>query len=169
METIKHELIDQSTEELHNLEEGELRKMVYQMSEEQPDLMSYLLTIGEQELSSEDQEVLLFLGLNVWNTFRKCQTLPFIGDQVIHQKNEANAALIDELEQNKEQGFTQLARSLIDDHNQEPMLEYIVQAIVEEDMEEEEPLVNEENRDLLFLTLKTLVESISSADKSQPA
>ncbi len=169
METVKHELIDESIEELHNLGEGELRNMVYQMSEEQPDLMSYLLTVGEQELSAEDQEVLLFLGLNVWNAFKKYQTLPFIPDQKIHQKKHENAALIDELEHNKEHGFTQLARSLIADHTQEPLLEYIVQAIVEEDIEEEEPLVSEENRDLLFLTLKTFVESIASADQGLPA
>lgn len=169
METVKHELIDESTEELHNLGEGALKDMVYQMSEEQPDLMSYLLTVGEQELSAEDQEVLLFLGLNVWNAFKKYQTLPFVPDKKIHKKNEENEALIDKLEHNKEQGFTQLARSIIDDHSQEPLLEYIVQAIVEEDMEEEEPLVSEENRDLLFLTLKTFVESIGSADQGQPA
>ena len=50
METISHELIEESTDELHDLEEGALKQLVYQLSEEQPDLMSYLLTVGEREL-----------------------------------------------------------------------------------------------------------------------
>ena len=168
METISHELIEESTDELHDLEEGALKQLVYQLSEEQPDLMSYLLTVGERELSSEEQEVLLFLGLNIWNAARKATTLPFIGDQTIHTKQKANEALIDYLEQNADQGFVQAAQAVITGHAQTPLLGYIVHAIAEEDMEEEEPLVNEDNRDLIFLTLKTLVESIAATNETDP-
>lgn len=160
METISDDIIDESTEELHNLEAEELRKMVYKMSEEQPDLLNYLLTVGQEELSNEEQEVLLFLGVNIWNAFKKIKEPSFVSDKVIHEKNTHNEALIETLENNAHEGFTKAANDLIGDHPQAPLLGYVINAIVEEDMEEEEPLVNEENKDLVFLTLKTYIESI---------
>lgn len=167
METVTNEVIDQSTEELHDLQEGELKNMVYKLSEEQPDLMSYLLTVGERQMNTEEQEVLLFLGLNIWNAFSKCKTLPFVSDAIIHEQRQINADLIEYLEKHADQGFTQIATSLIAEHNQEPLLEYVIQAIAEEEMEEEEPLVSEENRALLFSTLKAFVESIAKSDQSE--
>lgn len=161
MNTISSDLIDESTEELHNLDEGELRNMVYQMSEQQPDLLSYLLTVGEEELSNEEQEVLLFLGLNIWNAFNKVQSLPFISDNVITERNNQNEGLIENLERDEE-GFTRAAHKVVANHSQSSLMQYVIHAIVEEDMEEEEPLVNEENKDLVFLTLKTYIESIDS-------
>ena len=160
METVSDDVIDASTEELHNLSDEELRNMVYQMSEEQPDLLSYLLTVGQEELSNEEQEVLLFLGVNIWNAFKKVKELPFIADKVINEKNSQNETLIETLESGAQEGFTQTATHLIEDHSQAPLLEYVIHAIIEEDMEEEDPLIAEENKDLVVLTLKADVESI---------
>lgn len=160
MATVSDEIIDQSTEELHNLEDEELKSMIYKMSEEQPALLSFLLSMGEDELSNEEQEVMLFLGVNIWNAFKKVKPLPQISDEVIEKADKKNEEMINYLEGESEEGFTEAATNLVEDHQQYPLLQYVLNAIMEEDMEEEEPLVSEENKGLMFLTLKTYIESI---------
>ena len=160
MVTVTDEVIDESTEELHDLEDEELRNMVYKMSEEQPGLLSFLLSIGEDELSNEEQEVLLFLGVNIWNAFKKVKPLPQISEEVIDKTDKKNEEMIDYLEGEHEEGFTEAAEQLIENHSQSALMRYVVSSIMEEDMEDEEPLVSEENKGLIFLVLKTYIESI---------
>ncbi len=164
MTTVSDEVIDKSTDELHNLEDEELRNMVYKMSEEQPNLLSFLLSMGEDELTNEEQEVLLFLGVNVWNAFKKVKPLPQIPDEEIEKADKKNEDLLKYLEKEGEEGLTENAESMIDGHNQAPLLHYVINAIMEEDMEEEEPLVSEENKGLIFLTMKSYIESIDGKE-----
>lgn len=160
MTVVSDEIIDQSTEELHNLEDDGLKQMVYQMSEEQPNLLGFLLSIGEEELNNEEQEVLLFLGVNVWNAFKKVKPLPQIPDEEIDKADKNNEDMLNYLEKEGEKGLSENAESLVDGHNQAQLLRYVINAIMEEDMEEEEPLVSEENKGLIFLTMKSYIESI---------
>ncbi len=164
MATVSDEIIDQSTEELHNLEDEELRNMVYQMSEEQPNLLGFLLSMGEDELNNEEQEILLFLGVNVWNAFKKVKPLPQIPDEEIEKADKNNETMLNYLEKEGEEGLTENAEALVNGHNQAPLLKYVINAIIEEDMEEEEPLVSEENKGLIFLTMKSYIESIDGLD-----
>ena len=160
MTVVSDEIIDQSTEELHNLEDDGLKQMIYQMSEEQPNLLGFLLSIGEDELSNEEQEVLLFLGVNVWNAFKKVKPLPQIPDEEIEKADKKNEEMLTYLEKEGEEGIAENAESMINGHQQAPLLKYVISAIMEEDMEEEEPLVSEENKGLMFLTMKSYIESI---------
>lgn len=169
MEFVSDEVIDQSTEELHSLDENQLQDLINTMSAEQPYLLSYLMGVENDALDNDEREVLLFMGVNIWNAVKKVQpdSLPKITSESIDEAEDHNQKMLEYFMEESDEGFIQNVYNLMESYAQSPLLTYVVTAIMEEENEEEEPLISEENKGLLFFLLKTFIDSMDESYKEK--
>ncbi len=65
--TITDESLDLAIEQLEDMEEGKLEKLFNRMAEQQPNIMGFVLGLGEGLKNEEAEEDLLFLVMIVWH------------------------------------------------------------------------------------------------------
>jgi len=63
---ITNESIDLSIEQLESMEDGKLEKLFNRMAEQQPNIMGFVLGLGEGLKNEEAEEDLLYLVMIVW-------------------------------------------------------------------------------------------------------
>ena len=65
--TITDESLDLAIEQLEDMEDGKLEKLFDRMAEQQPNIMGFVLGLGEGLKNEEAEEDLLFLVMIVWH------------------------------------------------------------------------------------------------------
>ena len=158
MTTVTEEAIQQSTEEINNLEEAGLQAMLKQMHEEQPNLLGYLFSFGENDLNDKEHEVLMYLGVNTWNAYKKVESLPLITEETINKVHETNEKSLEDLEQASDEAFTQEAMGMIENTPQPYLMQYMTILI----MEDEEGVISQDAQGVMFLIMKSFIDAIEA-------
>ena len=161
MNTISAEAVEQTRDWLDGLEdEAQMEGLVEAIAEEQPFLFTYLLAMGEGDFNEDEQEVLLYLGVAVWQMMKRSgATLEQVSESHLDRLEQQNMQLLEDLSSDSETGFLQVARNLTVDHEQPELLSFVVEAVFEEEAE----LVRPHNQGIMVIFLKIVIDCLDEA------
>ncbi|MEM6346466.1 MAG: hypothetical protein AAF927_21430 [Bacteroidota bacterium] len=141
-------------------EEAEIAEIIASFGEAQPVLFTYLMTMGESDFDGEESELMLFLGLIIWQTYQRAGIeIAEIDEQHLEEIKSQNAKMIEFLAEESEEGFAQIARDLMTESSQAGLLEFLVQII----FEEEADIIKSSNQGVMFIFVKVVIDAIESS------
>lgn len=169
--------IENASEKITILPEEELGKMMERFINQQPYLSTYLMALGENELSEYELEYMFFVALNVWHACEiagcKCKT---VEEDVIFEIEERNIKMLEYFDEESDTEFSDDVLNLINHHPQSALLEYVTMLIMddeesEEEMEDddidEEQEISEEGKGVMFVIMKTFIECLDYEPKNR--
>ena len=157
MKTISSEIVEKTWRKIGKMSVLEIPKMAYRMREEQPVILAYLLTAGTDILNQDERELLLYLGMVVWQMMSQgSRPLVKITEDVVDEMERSNMKVVEYLKNEPETGFIKVTKEMIENYPQPEVLKYIVEALMEE--QEEGCVIRNENKGMMMLYLKTVID-----------
>lgn len=171
--------IDAIFEDTAVMDEAALQEQLERFSEQQPALLSYLMTTGETVLDENERELLLFLGMVVWRCFEKDVEGELSGE-AIADAEAGNDRLLEALVSASIDHQGDEIEAFLDDYPQDHLLALIEDLVLfaesdkdgdgsEDGNEEDDPAedpIRDENRPWLFVFLKTVIDALNHARSS---
>lgn len=154
---ISEKIIDRITKALDSEENG-YDQAIADMQAKQPILFSYLLSESFKLLIEEESEYLLYLALVIWKAVdAEVTDLPLLDSEKIEEIEEKNWTLLNETKARK---FNEKLDVFFDKYPQEDLLAFVEDALVDDEDEEENAFVTKEGKELLFIGLKTTIDTL---------
>jgi len=135
MKQVSLDTIDKTIDWLESLEdEVEMEKMIDTFGEKQPLLLTYLMSMGEDDLNEEERELLLYLGTFFWKAFQLEGLTPeeVTEDRLEELRNE-NLTLLEAAESGKGKDFDRVWQESIENYEQAELLGYLVETLEDEE------------------------------------
>jgi len=165
MQRIDNEIIERTWESMNYLTLDESMVLVNQMTKEHPLIVAYLMTAGDELLSREERELLIYLGMVVWKIMTKLSgPLPPVTNEILEDAEDRNIQMLEYLEGEPEEEFLNTVGILIENYNQSEILRYVVEAIIEED--DDAVYISDQAKGIMLLCIKTVIDSF---DKTEAA
>ena len=153
---VSENIIDQIAISLSASEE-QYTLAVSELKDQQPIILSYILSENFNLLTQKEKDYLLYLTLVIWKAIQQVQaTGDLIPTEQIDETEEANWAL---LNSSKARRFKERLDAFFDNTSQEDLLAFVEDSLVEE---EEEAFLTKEGKELLFIGLKTIIDCLVS-------
>lgn len=165
MKPIPAESIESRQTRISNLSEEALEELIDQASEEQPFMLAYLMSAGEAEFNDSEQELLLYIGVVVWQIMR-AEGVPLreISEENLETAEETNRQLIEYLEGEPEHEVLETVETVIGSYNQDDLLRFVIESIMDEEDEaydNTEP-VRDSMKGMLIFYLKILIDCLDA-------
>ena len=161
MKFVSEEVIDRVIEQLEGYADEEYEKRMEAFAEAQPVVVAWLFSDQFDLLSEDEKGYLQYLALITWSANQEVNgALGAVSEDEIGQAEEANYAL---LESSKAQDFRDRLNEFFEGSDQEDLLAFAEEAVLEEE-DEAEALVSKEGREPIFIALKTLVDVLTAAE-----
>ena len=140
--------------------EEALLEKIDQLGDSNALLLAYLSEIGEESLSEDGQELLLFLGVFVHEIYqKKAQDLAItLGISRLEETQQANEELLELLGEQPDQ-FERSVSLLLEFHESRILLDFLGEVLFEEEATEE---ISEESLWEIWIYLKILVEALNA-------
>ena len=162
MKFISERLIEQAAE-LLDVSEESYEQTVGEIEQEQPVLLSYFFTENFQVFTQNEKEYLFYLMLVIWKAAGLSgENIPTITEQQLSEAEDYNW---EQLQRAKGKGFHERLNVLFDNYPQEDLLAFAEDALAEEEEDEEEgmPLVTQEGREAIFISLKSAIDCLTGS------
>jgi hypothetical protein len=157
MEPIPANIVEETWKRIASLSPCRAPGLIKRMGKEQPVVLAYLLAVDHDLLNDDERQLLLYLGVVVWQIMSQgSQPLPMITEDRLDAVEAKNIKMVEYLEGETEESFLDATRTIIRNYRQPEVLKYVVEAIMEEP--EEGCAIRDENRGILFLDLKTVID-----------
>jgi len=127
-------------------------------AEAQPVLFAWLFSEHFELLNEDEKGYLQYLSLIAWRSIMSVNSeVEAVSEEQIGEAEEANYAL---LEASKAQDFRDRLNEFFEGSDQEDLLAFAEEAVLE-DEDEPESLVSKEAREPIFIAVKTLVDALT--------
>ena len=137
------------------LESVDFEQEVERFGKRQPALMSYIFSEDFELLTQAEREYMLYLMLVVWQSVEKTKgSLNMINKKDLEAAEERNWELLDTIEDNR---FRERMTVFFDDSEQEDLLAFVEDALVEDD----DSTVTKEGREPIFVALKSVIDILT--------
>lgn len=154
---ISEEIVTQTWQRVAGSSPGQVQRYMTQMSQEQPAILAYLLTLDGDPFNQNEMGYILFIAVVVWQAMKQSpQGLRSVPVEAVEQADEANFAFLERFLSASETDFETAIVKMLAEYPEPEVLRYIVEALMEED--EEEPF-RDEYRGLAFVCLKTVLDA----------
>jgi len=159
MQPIPAETVDRAWQELARMEPTEGDQVMQGMILEQPDIVAYLVAVGEKEnLNEDEREVLLYVGAVVWYILTQGGVSSRRAtERVVLQVEKELAGTLGGVLDGPREGLIAAAERLAERSPQPEVLHYVIDAVLEEE-DDPDAEIRDEERGTLFLALATEVE-----------
>jgi hypothetical protein len=155
--SISADVVERTWQRIAGQSAKDAQKLVNRMSKEQPVVLAYLMAVDNDIFNQGEREVLLFLGVVVWQIMLQgTRPLPKVTEKILDKAEAGNLKMAEYLRGETEAGFEEATRKIIGSYRQPEVLRYVVEAIME-DTEESSP-IREENKGIMLLDLKTVID-----------
>lgn len=135
MKQVSLDTIEKTIDWLESLEdELEMEKMIDTFGEKQPLLLTYLMSMGEEDLHEEERELLLFLGVFFWKAFQE-EGLgqEEVTEERLEELKHENLALLEAAESGKGKDYDRVWQESIENYKQPELLTYLVDTLEDEE------------------------------------
>lgn len=157
MKFISEDILDDIVERFDDSDTA-YEQAVETMEREQPILMGYLFSEEFEAFTQDEKEYLLLLSTILWTAVKESHgEIAQVTEKDIADAEEQNWA---KLEGVTAQRFHERMDVFFTDYSQEDLLAFVEDALVED---EEDPIVSKEAREAMFVTLKTVIDSLTKA------
>ena len=130
--------------------------LIDEMADAQPNLLAYLMTIGEDDFNEEERELMLFLGLLIWQCMGEAGEIATFTTARMHEIQALNFPLLESLETQGKGDFTANLEKILEDYPQAELLEYIVATI----SEDESYWIRPGNQYIMIIFLKIIIDCL---------
>jgi len=155
--SISADVVERTWQKIAGQSAKDAQKLVNRMSKEQPVVLAYLMAVDTDIFNQDEREVLLFLGVVVWQIMLQgTRPLPKVTEKILDKAEAGNLEMAEYLRGETEAGFEEATRKTIGGYKQPEVLRYVVEAIMEDT--EESSTIREENKGIMFLDLKTVID-----------
>ena len=160
MKTIPFEILDPAWDVFFDENEEKIQERIGLMSEQQPLLMVYLMSIGEDVMTEDEQESLFAYGAFAWNMLEQNGCKTEVTETILDEVEGQYAEMLDELEEQPPEVYVERINKMLESHNQSPLLNYILDVL---DTEVEEEITGEENAGMMFTIIQVTVDTLLKA------
>ncbi|RPH92173.1 MAG: hypothetical protein EHM72_17775 [Calditrichaeota bacterium] len=159
MKTITQHTVTEVWQQHAELDFFQIEKQIAAFSKEQPLLVSYLTTSNEEFYNFEEKQLLLYLGVAVWQMFKRSGTaIKKCTSALLLEKQQKNLEMMEYLEGEIQGDFAGTVRSILDNDNQRFIFRHVFHALFEEELNPK--YIRAQNKGLLFVDLKTLIDCL---------
>jgi hypothetical protein len=137
-----------------------VEKQIAGFSKEQPVLVSYLMSANEEFYNFEEKQLLLYIGVAIWQMFRRGGGAPlkWVSDDLLQQKQQENINMIEYLEGEMKEDFARTVSSIMENYRQKHILQHVFNAVFDASLDKSR--IRVQNKGLLFFDLKTLMDCL---------
>lgn len=160
MQTIPFEAIDQAWDGFFEEDEDKIQSRIAHMSEEQPLLMVYLMSIGDDVMNEDEQESMFAYGAFAWHILEQHGCKAEVTETILDEVEGRYAEMLDELDEQPPEMYVKRINELLDTHTQKELLNYLLDVL---DAEVEEGVTEEENAGMMFTIIQVTVDCLLSA------
>ena len=166
---ISKEIVTQTWQRMSQMPTHHAPEMVEQMKAKQPVMLGYLLNLEDFPLDQHEQELIFYIGAVVWQIMKQSKhQLYKITRKKLRKAEETNVEILERLASGGEGDLIESGQLLIRTHPEPEVLRYIVEAIMEDDDDPEEPGFQDVNKGLAFVHLKVLLDAFVSSLAPRP-
>lgn len=156
---ISEEIVTQTWQRIAGSSPHDAQRYMNQMSEEQPAVLAYLLTLDGDPFNQNEMGYILFIAMVVWQAMKQSpQGLRSVPMEAVAQADEANFSFLERFLFAGDEDFETAVAKMLTEYPEPEVLRYIVEALMEEEEDEEEPF-RDEYRGLAFICLKTVLDA----------
>lgn len=156
METIPEIIVEKTWQEVAGLNPLKANKEMMKIGNNQPDLLAFMMELTK-EMDQDLKELGIYMFFVVYRIFQKAiGKIKRISFKEITESYEYNASLMEKLEEAHEKFFDRAVGVQIS--RQPYVVKYVVDALMEEEEEGGDLSLNEEQKGLLYLLLKTVID-----------
>lgn len=157
MNFINEDTINHVIDQLFEGEEKYERK-VAEFSEEQPFILSFLLSNGFDVLEETEKSLLFYIAMVIYYSVKdEGEELDLVELEVIQRIDEENWTVVD---QNKYRNLKEIADHFFVDYPQEDLLAFVEDALTED----EEYDISNIGRNVIFVSMKTLIDILTQVE-----
>jgi hypothetical protein len=167
-EPISYETVTATWQRMAAMPLGKVNELLSLMETEQPQILAYLLAQDEEIFDDHEREIILYLGIVVWQIMRQGRRRPRkITPKKLLAAEEANYIFLDLLSEDTEADFMSAILGMIERHPEPEVFRYIVEALMDEEgYDDGDEPIRDENLGLAFLTLKSALDALIAARPS---
>ncbi len=164
MKEIHPDVIEKTFKEMGEMTPEKAHEIIERMDKEQPLILGYLMEVDGDALNMDEREVLLYLGVVVWQIIsRKGKgedtPLPEITEDILDNAVKSNEKMIESLENESSDDFIASVRKMVKNNSHPELLKVVVEALMEEP--EDGCVMRDENKGMMMVYLKTVIDCFS--------
>ena len=157
MKPIPASVVKKIWEKMEEMSPDEARQLVNLMSREQPFILVYLMAVGGDTLNQDERELLLYLGIGIWQTMLQGDApVPKITRKVLDNVEESNMKMLEYLEDKSDIDFVETVEKIVTSYPQPEILKYVLETFMGNS--EESSLIREINKGSMSIYLKTVID-----------
>ncbi len=162
MKFVPEEAIDAVLDQLEEYSDEQYEHAMEAFSQAQPYVFTYLFSDDNFHLLTEEEKgYVQYLGLVTWLAVRRVNgDVPLVDNEAIGLAEERN---YERLETSPAHRFEERLEGFFEDTDQEALLSFAVEAVME-DGEEEALVVTPEGREAVFVAVKTVIDVLTRND-----
>lgn len=152
------ELINDRWKLIENMSLEEVPDLITDLGQSQPYILTYLIATGSDILNEKEREMLLFLGIMVWNISKHqiSEQAEISSDELFHFERK-NILMLEYLSGEPENDFLSTAEKIMSRYHQHSLLKYIIDILME-DSREEHCEIRKENVGIIAIYIKSLID-----------
>ena len=156
MKPISEKVVEKTWQEVAAFSPVRANKEMIEIGNSQPELLAFVIESTE-EMNQEAKELGIYMFFVIYRMFQKTQgKIKKISSEEIIKCYEHNESLMERLEGAHEKFLDRVAS--LQTSRQPYVVRYLVDALMEEDEGEDAVELTEEEKGLLFLSLKTVID-----------
>ncbi len=161
METISSEIVEKTWREMSSTPPEDFPEIIEQITKEQPIVLAYLLGVGGDTLNQDERELLLYLGIVIWQIMLQAESsLPQVTEEIMDNAETLNMEMLEYLEGEAENDFINTVVMISNNYQQPEVLKYIVEALMEET--NEDCVITNENKGIMMIYLKSVIDCFNN-------
>jgi hypothetical protein len=154
-EPISYEIVTETWQRMAETPADKAQEMIDQMEKEQPVILVYLLALDEYPFNQTEREIIFYIGAVLWEILKQGQaSLSMVSEESITKAEEDNYRFLELLSNDTEADFMSATRTLIDTYSEPEVLRYLVEALMEDDInldyDEADDFEDEDDEELLI-------------------
>ncbi len=156
MNPIPEAIVERTWQEFAGFSPDRAKRELMKIDSTQPHLLAFV-TESSQEMAREVRELAIYMFVVVYRMFQKTQwRIKKISSEEITECYEHNESLLERLEGADEKFLDRIAG--VQTSRQPYLVNYVVDALMEEDEGDDALVLTEEQKGFLFLLLKTVID-----------
>jgi hypothetical protein len=132
MKKITAQQVEQSWLAAKEWDDKKMASLMQEMGDEQPLLMAYLVSVGEDLLNEDEEELLFFFGVLLWQMMEhKDEPIEELTEEALHQAESANASLVELFDGEPTPAQANRLAELLESYPQPELLNFVVEVVSE--------------------------------------
>ncbi|MBN1604932.1 MAG: hypothetical protein JW915_25215 [Chitinispirillaceae bacterium] len=152
------ELINDRWKLIENMSLEEVPDLITDLGQNQPYILTYLVATGSDILNEKEREMLLFLGIMVWNISKHqiSEQIEISSEELIYFERK-NILMLEYLSGEPENDFFCTVERIMSRYHQHSFLKYIIDILME-DSRDESCGIRQENIGMIVIYIKSLID-----------